>query len=61
MKHHYSTIDNIHTTFSDIYSSETKGESIIVHLERPTETLTLRSFCSPVLHAPNAWALQKMS
>ncbi|MBE6084900.1 MAG: hypothetical protein E7203_05435 [Selenomonas ruminantium] len=37
MKHHYSTIDNIHTTFSDIYASETKGESIIVHMERATE------------------------
>jgi len=37
MKHHYSTIDNIHTTFSDIRSSITKGESIIVHMERPTE------------------------
>ena len=37
MKHHYSTIDNVHTTFSDIYASETKGESIIVHMERPTD------------------------
>lgn len=37
MKHHYSVIDNIHTTFSDIYVSEKRGESIIVHMERPTE------------------------
>ena len=37
MKHHYSTIDNVHTTFSDIYASETKGESIIVYMERPTD------------------------
>ena len=37
VKHHYSIIDNIHTTFSDIYASETKGESIIVYMERPTE------------------------
>jgi len=34
MKHYYSTIQNIVTTFSDIFSSPTKGESIIVHLER---------------------------
>ena len=34
MKHHYSTINDIHTTFSDIYASETKGESIMVHMER---------------------------
>ena len=37
MKHHYSTIDHVHTTFSDIYASETKGESIIVHMERANE------------------------
>ncbi len=36
MKHHYSTIDGIHTTFSDIYASEPKGESIVVHMERAT-------------------------
>lgn len=37
MKHYYSTVNDIVTTFSDIYSSPTKGESIIVHLERATE------------------------
>ena len=36
MKYHYSTIDGIHTTFSDIYISDTKGESIVVHMERAT-------------------------
>ncbi len=37
MKHHYSTINDIVTSFSDIYASDVKGESIIVHMERPTE------------------------
>lgn len=36
MKHYYSTIQGIVTTFSDIYASPTHGESIIVHMERPT-------------------------
>lgn len=34
MRHHYSTVDGIVTTFSDIYSSPTRGESIVVHMER---------------------------
>ena len=34
MKHYYSTIQGVVTTFSDIYASPTRGESIIVHMER---------------------------
>lgn len=37
MKHHYSTVDEIVTTFSDIYSSEKNGESILVYFERPSK------------------------
>ena len=37
MKHYYSTIDGIITTFSDIHCSPTKGESILVHMERAAE------------------------
>ena len=37
MKHYYSTIRDIVTTFSDIYASPTRGESILVHMERPSE------------------------
>ena len=37
MRHYYSTIQGIVTTFSDIYASPEKGESIIVHMERPSE------------------------
>lgn len=36
MRHYYSTIDDVVTTFSDIYSSHTRGESIVVHMERAT-------------------------
>lgn len=35
MKHYYSTVDGVITTFSDIYVSELKGESIVVHMEKP--------------------------
>ena len=37
MKHYYSTIDGIVTTFSDIHFSAAKGESILVHMERAQE------------------------
>lgn len=37
MKHYYSTIDGVITTFSDIYVSELKGESIVVHMEKPVD------------------------
>ncbi len=37
MKHYYSTIDNIVTTFSDIHQSATMGDSILVHMERARE------------------------
>ena len=37
MKHYYSTIDGIVTTFSDIHCSAAKGESILVHMERAQE------------------------
>lgn len=37
MKHYYSTVNNIITTFSDIHVSSAQGESIIVHMERPKE------------------------
>ena len=37
MKHYYSTIDGIVTTFSDIHVSKTAGESIVVHMERASE------------------------
>ena len=41
MKHYYSTIDGIVTTFSDIHCSAAKGESILVHMERAQEQATL--------------------
>ena len=34
MKHYYSTIDGIVTTFSDIHRSALRGESILVYMER---------------------------
>jgi len=34
MKHYYSTIDGIVTTFSDIHRSALRGESILVCMER---------------------------
>ena len=37
MKHHYSTINGIVTTFSDIHQSAQKGESILVYMERAAE------------------------
>lgn len=37
MKHHYSTINGIVTTFSDIRQSAQQGESILVYMERATE------------------------
>ena len=37
MKHYYSTIYGIVTTFSDIHCSAAKGESILVHMEREQE------------------------
>ena len=37
MKHHYSTIDGIVTTFSDIHESAATGESILVYMERAHE------------------------
>lgn len=37
MRHHYSTVEGIVTTFSDIYASPTRGESIVVHMERASE------------------------
>ena len=37
MTHYYNTINDVVTTFSDIYASPTKGESIVVHIERATE------------------------
>lgn len=37
MKHCYSTIDGIVTTFSDIHCSAPKGESILVHMESAQE------------------------
>ena len=37
MKHHYSTINGIVTTFSDIHQSAQKGESISVYMERAAE------------------------
>lgn len=62
MKHHYSTIDNVHTTFSDIYASETKGESIIVHMERATEKDSISPNSSSLVSpAQNVWVLQKMN
>lgn len=37
MKHYYSTIDGVVTTFSDIHTSKTRGESILVYMERATD------------------------
>ncbi len=37
MKHYYSTINGIVTTFSDIHQSAQKGESILVYMERAAE------------------------
>ena len=34
MKHYYSTIDGIVTTFSDVHRSALRGESILVYMER---------------------------
>ena len=39
MRHEYVTLvpQNISITFTDIHHSPSSGESIVVHLERPTE------------------------